>query len=220
MAAITRWVLAHKRLVALFWVVLTVVGIATANSATKAMDQKFSVPGKEGWETNVAITEHFHGTGGDTAPIVPGGHAPAGQDRRLARRRSQLTQVDSELEQALPGARIAVLRVDRATAPSSPATGARRSRSSIRSPIPTAFGENPDAAKHARAALQRHDGRRRARARERLRRASERVGRRQRHRACCSRRVLGGVGALIVLAFVFASFLALRARSRWRSSRS
>ena len=39
MAAIARFVLAHKRLVALFWVVLTVVGIATVNSATKAMDQ-------------------------------------------------------------------------------------------------------------------------------------------------------------------------------------
>ena len=44
MAAITLFVLAHKRLVALFWVVLTVVGIATVNSATKAMDQHFSVP--------------------------------------------------------------------------------------------------------------------------------------------------------------------------------
>ena len=54
MSAITRWVLAHKRIVTLFWIALTVVGIASANSATKALDQKFSVPGKEGWETNVA----------------------------------------------------------------------------------------------------------------------------------------------------------------------
>ena len=107
MAAITRFVLAHKRLVALFWVVLTVVGIATVNSATKAMDQKFSVPGKEGWETNVAITEHFHGTGGDTAPIVPVVTLPQGKTVNSPGVDSQLTQMDNKLEQALPGARIA-----------------------------------------------------------------------------------------------------------------
>ncbi|HYY74362.1 MAG TPA: hypothetical protein VE662_06020, partial [Solirubrobacterales bacterium] len=71
MSSITRWVLAHKRTVTLFWVALTIVGIASVNAATKALDQKFSVPGKEGWETNQAIAERFHGTGGDSAPIVP-----------------------------------------------------------------------------------------------------------------------------------------------------
>ena len=105
MAAITRFVLAHKRLVALFWVVLTLVGIATVSSATKAMDQKFSVPGKEGWETNTAITEPFHGTGGNTAPLVPVVTLP-GQDGRLAGVARELRSLEQKLEQALPGARV------------------------------------------------------------------------------------------------------------------
>src|SRR5436309_2954779 len=78
-APITRWVLAHKRIVTVFWVALTLVGIASASSATKAMDQKFSVPGKEGWETNVTIAQLFGGTGGDNAPIVPVVTVPAGE---------------------------------------------------------------------------------------------------------------------------------------------
>ena len=55
MAPLTRWVLAHKRIVVIFWVVLTLVGMASAGSATKALKQKFSVPGKEGWVTNQQI---------------------------------------------------------------------------------------------------------------------------------------------------------------------
>ena len=157
MAAITRWVLAHKRLVALFWVVLTVVGIASVNSATKAMDQKFSVPGKEGWETNVAITEHFHGTGGDTAPIVPVVTLPAGQDGQLARRATRSsTQVDNKLEQALPGATDRLLRVN--GRPRLRLEGrAHHVRDRLSAARPnSAFGENPDAAKTARAAIERH----------------------------------------------------------------
>src|SRR5438093_4420633 len=99
MASITRWVLAHKRTVFVFWIALTVVGIASANSATKALDQKFSVPGKEGWETNVAIAEHFHGMGGDTAPIVPVVTMPSGETVNSPGVRAQLQRVDQKLEQ-------------------------------------------------------------------------------------------------------------------------
>ncbi len=87
-APITRWVLAHKRIVTAFWIVLTLVGIASAGKATQAMDQKFSVPGKEGWETNVKIAQVFHGTGGDNAPIVPVVTVPDGQRVELAGRPS------------------------------------------------------------------------------------------------------------------------------------
>jgi len=206
-SAITRFVLAHKRIVVLFWVVLTVVGIASVNSATKALDQKFSVPGKEGWETNVAITEHFHGTGGDVAPIVPVVTLPQGKTVNSPGVDSQLSQMDTRLEKALPGARIA----------SYASTGNRtfvspdgRTTFAIVYPQPdpnSAFGENPDAAKHARAAmsnttvasapvhvsgfdaLQNESG------------GDSGTG-------VLLESLLGGLGALIVLAFVFASLLA------------
>src|SRR5262249_55952309 len=67
MTSLTRWVLAHKRIVVIVAVALTLVGMASAGSATKAMKQKFSVPGKEGWVTNQQIERDFHGTGGNRA---------------------------------------------------------------------------------------------------------------------------------------------------------
>src|SRR4051795_3547399 len=70
--SITSWVLRHKRLVIGFWIVLTIVGGAASGPASKAMDQKFSVPGKEGWEANKEIQRRFHGTGGNASPLVPG----------------------------------------------------------------------------------------------------------------------------------------------------
>ena len=76
MSSLTRWVLAHKRIVVLTWVVLTIGGIAAAGPATDALDPEFSVPNKEGWETNVAIAQHYRGTGGgrsDDVNAVGGG---------------------------------------------------------------------------------------------------------------------------------------------------
>ena len=172
----------------LFWVVLTVVGIASVNSATKALDQKFSVPGKEGWETNVAIAEHFHGTGGDTRPDRAGGHAA----RRA--RRSTRPASTSQLDAGGPAS-----SSRRCPARGSPPTPRRatatfvskdgRTTFAIVYPQPdpnSAFGENPDAAKAARAALEGVDGRRRARSRERLRCAAERVRAATAARACSS----------------------------------
>ena len=71
-ATITRWVLAHKRLVVVFWIVLTVVGAATSGAASNAMKQKFSVPGKEGWQANQEITRLYHGTGGNASGAAGG----------------------------------------------------------------------------------------------------------------------------------------------------
>ena len=207
MSAITRWVLAHKRIVTLFWIALTVIGIASANSATKAMDQKFSVPGKEGWETNVAIAEHFHGMGGDTAPIVPVVTLPSGKSVNSPGVRAQLQRVDQKLERALPDARIA----------SYASTGSRtfvssdgRTTFAIVYPKPdpnSAFGENPDAAKAARAALRDADV---AGAPIHVSGfdALQNESGGDSGTGVLLESLLGGLGALIVLAFVFASFLA------------
>ena len=49
MQRLTRRVLQHKRLVALSWLLLTIIGIGAAGPASSALDQRFSVPGREGW---------------------------------------------------------------------------------------------------------------------------------------------------------------------------
>jgi RND superfamily putative drug exporter len=191
----------------LFWIALTVVGIASANSATKALDQKFSVPGKEGWETNVAISQHFHGMGGDTAPIVPVVTLPSGETVNSPGVRAQLQRVDQKLEGALPDARIA----------SYASTGSRsfvssdgRTTFAIVYPKPdpnSAFGENPDAAKAARAAVRDTDvsG---APVHVSGFDALQNESGGDSGTGVLLESLLGGLGALIVLAFVFASFLA------------
>src|SRR5437588_12380103 len=68
-ASITRWVLAHKRLVVAAWLLITVVGIATVGSSTSSFSKTFSVPGREGFQTNARIAHIFH-NGGDTTPLL------------------------------------------------------------------------------------------------------------------------------------------------------
>jgi RND superfamily putative drug exporter len=207
-SSLTRWVLAHKRIVTLFWLVLTVVGIASVNSATKALNQKFSVPGKEGWETNVAIAQRFQGKGGDTAPIVPVVTLPAGKTVASPGVRSQLAQVDSKLERALPGARIASYA---STGDRSFVSSDRRTTFAIVYPKPdpnSSFGENPNAAKAARAALG-HDQVSGAPVHVSGFDALQNESGGDNGTGVLLESVLGGIGALIVLAFVFASFLAL-----------
>ena len=78
MQQLTHRVLQHKRLVIIGWLVLTVVGMMAAGPATKALNQKFSVPGREGWETNQTIL-HTFGNGGENPPLIPVVTLPAGK---------------------------------------------------------------------------------------------------------------------------------------------
>src|SRR3954464_5311562 len=99
---ITSWVLRHKRLVIGFWIALTLVGGAASGPASKAMDQKFSVPGKEGWEANKEIEQRFHGTGGNSAPLVP----VVTLKGTASQSRAQLASLENKVKQALAGARV------------------------------------------------------------------------------------------------------------------
>ena len=209
MSSLTRWVLAHKRTVVVFWVLLTVVGIAAAGPASDALSQKFSVPGKEGYETNVEIAKRYANTGGDTAPFLPVVTLPAGKTVDSPGVRADLRAVEARLERALPGARIA----------SYASTGDRAfvsadSRTTFAIAYPrrdpnSAFGENPDAAKRARAELR---GVTVAGAPVHLTGYDALVedsGEDADGPGILLEAIVGGLGALAVLAFVFASFLAL-----------
>jgi putative drug exporter of the RND superfamily len=70
MNVVTRFVLDHKRLVLGFWLVVTIAAFAAIGPAGNALSQHFSVPGREGFETNKQLGE-IYGNGGDVAPIVP-----------------------------------------------------------------------------------------------------------------------------------------------------
>ncbi len=208
MEPLTRWVLAHRKLVAGFWLAITLVGIGTAGAASKAMDQKFSVPGREGWDTNVAIAEDYIGTGGNAAPIVPVVTLPKGANASEPKIKAELKGMEDKLARALPGARIAGYGSTGSTAFISKDD---RTAFAIAYPTPDPdqpFGDNPKAAKAASAAL---DGTTVAGALVYVsgydalnNQAGDTNG-----PGVLIEALVGGFGALLVLAFVFASFLAL-----------
>jgi putative drug exporter of the RND superfamily len=208
MSALTRWVLAHKRVVVGFWIVATIAGVLAAGPASDALDQKFSVPNKEGWETNVAIADRYHGTGGDSSPLVPVVTLPKAKTVDSPGVRGELSAIDSRLKRALPQGRIASYA---STDNRAFVSEDGRTAFALAYPRPdkgSRFGENPDAEKAVRNALhgatvagapvhltgfdalQQDSG------------GSDGPG-------VFLEAVIGGLGALAVLAFVFASFLAI-----------
>jgi RND superfamily putative drug exporter len=103
----TRWVLAHKRLVVLFWTVVTVGAFAAIGPAGDALDQQFTVPGREGFETNRQI-QRLYGTGGsDVTPIVPVVTLPPGTTVDSPGVRAQLAAAVEKVRAALPRTRVA-----------------------------------------------------------------------------------------------------------------
>jgi RND superfamily putative drug exporter len=205
MTSITRWVLAHRRIVTTFWVLVTLVGIATVGTSTGAFSKTFSVPGREGFVTNSKITRIYHG-GGNAAPLVPVVTLPAGTAVSSPQVRAGLMEIEHRLQQAIPGTRTV----------SYASTGNRafvsadgRTTFVLAYPPPDneSFGNNTRAAKTAARvlagdtiagapvhvtgldALQNQSG------------GSNGPG-------VLLESMLGGLGALIVLAFVFASLLA------------
>jgi RND superfamily putative drug exporter len=208
MEQLTRWTLRHRRLVVIAWLVLTIVGIATVNNATKAMDQKFSVPGREGWETNAEIARIYNHTGSDTAPLLPTVTLPSGKTVTSPGIRSDLRSVENTAAKAIPGARIAGYG-----STGSKAFVSKDGRTAFVAVYPPAdptatFGGNPDAEKHLRKALK---GDTIAGAPVHLTGydalAAQSGG--GNGPGVFLEALVGGVGALIVLAFVFASFLAI-----------
>jgi RND superfamily putative drug exporter len=208
MSALTRWVLAHKRTVVLFWLVLTVAGAAAAGPASRALDPEFSVPDREGWKTNVVIAERYRGTGGTGVPLLPVITLPRGATVDSRGVRADLEHLDARLDKAMPGARIASYA---STGDDAFVSKDRRTIFALIYPTPdpeSTFGENPAAERAARSAI-----------------AGMTVGGERVHLTGMDalagesgggegpgvlvEAVLGATGALIVLGFVFASFLAV-----------
>ncbi|HJS96966.1 MAG TPA: hypothetical protein VJ741_22045, partial [Solirubrobacteraceae bacterium] len=107
MSSLTRWVLAHKRLVVIGWIAFTVAGIAAAGPASKALKAEFSVPDSESWKTNVEIADRYGADRNGTAPLVPVVTLPEGESVRSAAVSAELKRVDERLRTALPGSRVA-----------------------------------------------------------------------------------------------------------------
>jgi putative drug exporter of the RND superfamily len=167
------------------------------------------IPDKESWKTNVEIAERYNGDRNGSAPLLPVVTLPAGESVRSPEVRADLERLDDRLQRALPGARIASYA---STGDKAFISDDGRTVFSLVYPRPdpdSTFGENPDAEKAASRAVR-----------------GEEVGGRPLHLAgfdalaedsgsdgtgpgVLLEAVIGGAGALVVLVFVFASFLAI-----------
>jgi RND superfamily putative drug exporter len=78
MTKVTLFALHHRRLVVLAWVVLAVVGGATASSTTNGLSHSVATPGTAGSEANENIRKRF-GLDGHEQPAIAVLRLPAGQ---------------------------------------------------------------------------------------------------------------------------------------------
>jgi putative drug exporter of the RND superfamily len=106
MRRLTDFVLAHKRSVAAFWIVLTIAGMIGAGRVTDQLDDQFSMPSSEAFATNQEIEQRFS-SGGTVEPLVAVTELPAGESADDPAVRSDLRALETRLDDALPGARIA-----------------------------------------------------------------------------------------------------------------
>jgi len=201
----TRWILSHKRIVAVFWIAVTLVGIATVGKSTSSFSKTFSVPGREGFTTNARILKTYDG-GGNNAPLVPVVTLPAGVSASSPAVRSGLERIESKLRQAIPGTRT-VSYADTGDKAFLSSDGRTTFVLAYPPPDNESFGSNTKAAGKATAAL---SGDTIAGAPVHVTgidALSDQTGG-SGGPGVFLESLLGGIGALVVLAFVFASLLA------------
>jgi putative drug exporter of the RND superfamily len=195
------FVLRHRRWVLAFWVVVLIAGIALAGKTTSRLTVDFSLPGQPGTETAHQI-KALLGNGGDTNPYLVSVTVPPGQ--QLAGNSDAVGKVFTAVEQQVPNVRV----IDEAnTGDKAFRTTDGRTGYAILfyrfNPSPTATLQTEAIRAAATAA---------APAGSTIGVTGEdalAVGDSTGGPGVVAETLLGALGALIVLAFVFASFLAL-----------
>jgi RND superfamily putative drug exporter len=207
MAALTRWVLAHKKTVVFVWLVVTIAAFAAVQPTVDALSEEFSVPGREGFETNqeVLIT---YGTGGAAAPVVPVVTLPEGTTVDSPGIAEELAAALDKVDEALPAARI----VSYASTGDSVFVSEDRATTFAIIFIPESLGfeagrAEAEAAQAALEGVTVGGAPVQVTGLEALRGEGE--GGEEGGPSVLLEVMIGGAGALVILAFVFASFMAL-----------
>src|SRR5690242_17692442 len=105
MQVLTRFVLRHKALVALTWLLIAVAGVMTVSGTTHRMVNDFSMPGQAFKVDNQIVKQY--GNGGSQAPYVPVLTVPAGERVTDPAVAAQTGRVFSAIAAAVPNVRVA-----------------------------------------------------------------------------------------------------------------
>ncbi|MEO7980567.1 MAG: MMPL family transporter [Sporichthyaceae bacterium] len=103
MVRLAEFVLRHRRLVMLFWLVMLVVGGVAAGQTSKRLVVDFSLPGQPGYETETQLLDTFH-NGGSNPPTIAVVTVPEGTT--VKEQLGKITPVFDAMAKALPGTRM------------------------------------------------------------------------------------------------------------------
>ncbi|HET9420093.1 MAG TPA: MMPL family transporter [Nocardioides sp.] len=97
MRALTDWVLRHRLLVALVWLVVAAAGAGLAPTTVDRLSYEFALPGQPAYEANVEIEESFGG-GGTEEPLAVVVQGPGAEEGA--------TEVAEAVAEAVAGTRV------------------------------------------------------------------------------------------------------------------
>jgi putative drug exporter of the RND superfamily len=195
-------VLRHRRVVGAVWLVLLIAGMATAGQLSKRLSLDFSLPGQPGYQTEQQLIAQF----GQTAenPLVAVVTVPAGQT--VTGSRDAVGAVFAAIHQKVPQVRV----VDYASTGDSRfvTNDGRSTFGLIFTPLPTGFGPGveQDVKPALQAAAASHGLTAGLTGEQPLAEGDSADA--SSGPSILTETLIGAVGALAVLVFVFASFLA------------
>ncbi len=201
MQRLAEFVLRHRRLVLAFWGLVFVAGAALAGTTSDRLTIDFSLPGQPGTQTAHQIKAAL-GNGGDTSPYLVTVTLPSGQ--QVGDHADEVAKTFAAVETGVPDVRV----LDEAnTGDTAFRTEDGRTAYALVfyrfNPSPTATLQT-DAITAAATAAAPSGATVRVTGEDALAVGDENSG-----PGVLGETLLGGVGALVVLVFVFASFLAL-----------
>ena len=105
MLGFTQFILRHKRLVVAFWLIVLIAGVPNLQRATNALSQEFSVPGREGFETNLALFKTYR-VDPSVSSIVPVFQLPSGTTVDSPGVKAQIAAAMNRAAAAVPGSHV------------------------------------------------------------------------------------------------------------------
>jgi RND superfamily putative drug exporter len=194
MTVFTRWILSHKLAVVAFWLLVMLTGFAFVSTATGALSQKTTI-GSESEKTDLAIARMYNN--GNNYPVIAVLTLPRGTTVDSPGIRRQLSVDLAQVSAAVPGSRVVSY-----ASTNNRAFVSHDGRTTFALIYPT--GDDQSSVQHALSGRTIAGARFHVTGMELLANGSSGGG-----PSVLVETLLGGVGALLILIFVFRSFMAV-----------